>query len=71
MAIAVFCFTTTNAQSKTTTQMADTAAMVYKCPMKCEGDKTYNKAGKCPVCGMSLKKMELQKTATKEAQMKM
>ena len=46
-------------------------ASMYQCPMKCEGNKTYNKAGKCPVCGMSLKKMEPQKTATKEAQMKM
>ena len=27
----------------------------YSCPMKCEGDKTYDKPGKCPVCGMNLK----------------
>lgn len=27
----------------------------YSCPMKCEGDKSYDKAGKCPKCGMSLK----------------
>jgi uncharacterized paraquat-inducible protein A len=27
----------------------------YSCPMKCEGDKTYDKPGKCPVCGMKLK----------------
>lgn len=27
---------------------------VYYCPMHCEGDKTYNKAGDCPVCGMDL-----------------
>lgn len=27
---------------------------VYKCPMKCEGDKTYSKPGKCPKCGMDL-----------------
>lgn len=26
----------------------------YYCPMHCEGDKTYNKAGSCPVCGMDL-----------------
>ena len=31
-----------------------TDAAVYECPMKCEGDKTYDKAGKCPVCGMDL-----------------
>lgn len=26
----------------------------YYCPMFCEGDKTYPKAGDCPVCGMDL-----------------
>lgn len=26
----------------------------YKCPMKCEGEKTYAQAGKCPSCGMDL-----------------
>ncbi|MEP7229274.1 MAG: heavy metal translocating P-type ATPase [Ginsengibacter sp.] len=28
----------------------------YYCPMHCEGDKTYNKPGDCPVCGMNLEK---------------
>lgn len=27
----------------------------YQCPMKCEGDKTYTKKGKCPKCTMDLK----------------
>ena len=27
---------------------------VYYCPMHCEGDKTYDKPGACPVCGMDL-----------------
>lgn len=27
---------------------------VFYCPMHCEGDKTYDKAGDCPVCGMDL-----------------
>lgn len=27
---------------------------VYYCPMHCEGDKTYDKAGDCPICGMDL-----------------
>lgn len=27
---------------------------VFYCPMHCEGEKTYNKAGDCPVCGMPL-----------------
>ena len=28
---------------------------IYKCPMECEGDKTYSKEGSCPVCKMDLK----------------
>ncbi len=27
---------------------------VFYCPMHCEDDKTYDKAGSCPVCGMDL-----------------
>jgi len=27
---------------------------VYYCPMHCEGDKTYDQPGDCPVCGMDL-----------------
>jgi Cu2+-exporting ATPase len=30
----------------------------YYCPMRCEGDKTYEKPGDCPVCGMHLNKDE-------------
>jgi Cu+-exporting ATPase len=26
----------------------------YYCPMHCEGDKSYDKSGDCPVCGMDL-----------------
>jgi Cu+-exporting ATPase len=29
----------------------------YYCPMHCEGDKTYDKLGNCPVCGMNLEKL--------------
>jgi heavy metal translocating P-type ATPase len=28
--------------------------VMYYCPMKCEGDKTYDKPGDCPVCNMHL-----------------
>ena len=28
----------------------------YYCPMYCEGEKAYDKAGDCPVCGMNLVK---------------
>jgi heavy metal translocating P-type ATPase len=27
---------------------------IFYCPMHCEGDKTYEKQGDCPVCGMDL-----------------
>ena len=57
MAIAVFCFTAVNAQPIKAT--GDT--VIYQCPMKCEGDKTYDKAGKCPVCNMNLSKVEAKK----------
>src|SRR4030042_3483072 len=33
------------------------SSIKYFCPMKCEGEKTYNHAGDCPVCGMHLKKI--------------
>ena len=29
----------------------------YYCPMHCEGDKTYDQPGNCPVCGMNLEKV--------------
>ncbi len=31
---------------------------VYQCPMQCEGDKTYDEPGSCPVCKMDLKAVE-------------
>ncbi len=37
---------------------AKTAAAVYQCPMKCEGEKTYDKAGDCAVCGMALEEVK-------------
>jgi hypothetical protein len=36
-------------------QPAAPADEKYFCPMKCEGDKTYDAAGRCPVCHMKLK----------------
>ncbi|WP_417939782.1 heavy metal translocating P-type ATPase [Flavobacterium sp. RS13.1] len=32
----------------------NSAKSIYYCPMHCEGDKTYDKPGDCPVCGMDL-----------------
>jgi Cu+-exporting ATPase len=31
---------------------------VYHCPMKCEGSKTYDHEGNCPVCNMKLKSVD-------------
>jgi Cu2+-exporting ATPase len=31
---------------------------MFYCPMHCEGDKTYDKSGDCPVCGMDLVPLE-------------
>jgi heavy metal translocating P-type ATPase len=39
-------------------QNQDRSGEKYYCPMHCEGDKTYEKPGECPVCGMHLKKEE-------------
>ena len=30
----------------------------FYCPMHCEGEKTYDKPGDCPICGMDLVPME-------------
>jgi len=30
----------------------------YQCPMDCEAGKTYEEAGKCPVCKMDLAEIE-------------
>ena len=38
----------------------------FYCPMHCEGDKTYDKAGDCPVCGMDL--VEEQNLSTNTAE---
>jgi hypothetical protein len=37
---------------------SNVAAVKYQCPMKCEGEKTYDAAGKCPACQMDLKEVK-------------
>ncbi len=34
------------------------AHAAYMCPMECEGNKTYDHPGKCPICGMDLVKVQ-------------
>jgi len=41
-----------------TTKDVKNLATVYHCPMKCEGEKTYAEAGKCPECEMDLEILE-------------
>ena len=58
MLFAIGCFTSVNAQSSKTKGKPGNVAVeetAYYCPMKCEGEKTYRKAGKCPECNMNLK----------------
>lgn len=38
----------------------------FYCPMHCEGDKTYEKPGDCPVCGMDLVEEQNLSIATSE-----
>ncbi len=42
---------TKNEQHLEKEQQKDTK---YSCPMKCDGDKIYNKPGDCPACNMHL-----------------
>lgn len=41
---------------KTDKKKVDKGPGTYYCPMQCEGDKTYDAPGDCPVCGMDLVK---------------
>lgn len=46
------------------TPQAPVNGAVYYCPMHCEGEKTYDRPGSCPVCGMNLEKVpQLQNTS--------
>lgn len=37
---------------------APSLASSYFCPMKCEGERTYDEPGRCPVCKMKLQEVE-------------
>ncbi|MCC6322974.1 MAG: efflux RND transporter periplasmic adaptor subunit [Phycisphaerales bacterium] len=39
----------------------------YFCPMKCEGEKTYDQPGRCPVCRMKLKEVPATPAASSTA----
>ena len=68
--LTIFCITTVNAQTKKDSTAKHQHTTVYQYPLKCEGDKTYDRAGKCPKCRMDLKALKTKK-ADKETGMKM
>lgn len=55
--------TTKSKKAKTTKTTTHAHAAKYQCPMKCEGDKTYDHARKCPVCNMKLNALPKDATA--------
>ena len=48
------CCATNNKEHKHQEETYKIKAGKFYCPMHCEGDKVYDKAGDCPVCGMDL-----------------
>jgi Cu2+-exporting ATPase len=50
------CCSTQSHDHKKETTIPSNAQGKYYCPMHCEGEKVYDKAGDCPVCGMDLVK---------------
>lgn len=62
LVLGIFSIISTNAQETKTkeTKQEQVKEVVYFCPMKCEGEKTYDKPGNCPKCGMALTKQELK-----------
>ena len=60
------CSNDTHQHHKTEENTIPNTPGKYYCPMHCEGDKVYEKAGKCPVCGMYLEKIAESKEMTVE-----
>jgi len=44
----------TSKEKKSSNTVVKNGNGVFYCPMHCEGEKTYDKHGSCPVCGMDL-----------------
>ncbi len=58
--IVLLCFVALTSCKNDKSNSAITEQVVYQCPMKCEGKKTYNHSGNCPVCNMDLKRIDEQ-----------
>lgn len=52
------CNNTSESKKINTEQTEQVSEAKYQCPMKCEGDKTYDEPGKYPKCGMSLEEVK-------------
>lgn len=51
-------FLIANLTSCNTKKKEELASVLYQCPMKCEGDKTFNEPGTCAICKMDLAPIE-------------
>jgi len=58
--ISLISCTNSDKKTESTEQTKQISESKYQCPMKCEGDKTYNNPGNCPECKMKLKKIDSQ-----------
>ncbi|WP_353717523.1 heavy metal-binding domain-containing protein [Dyadobacter sp. 676] len=57
--LSAACAGNKSEKDATTTETHAASEKKYACPMKCEGDKTYAEAGKCPVCKMDLEEVAM------------
>lgn len=58
LSIGLFTMSTVKAQEKPKMKVEQMEKAAFACPMQCEGEKTYEKAGSCPKCKMDLKKAD-------------
>jgi Heavy metal binding domain/Alpha-acetolactate decarboxylase len=63
IAISILVFSTLVACTNSTSTASD--GKVYQCPMKCEGEKSYDKPGDCPACKMDLVEVKADKITAK------
>ncbi|MDX1828850.1 MAG: heavy metal translocating P-type ATPase [Lutibacter sp.] len=56
--------THSHSHHKSDTPSKKTGSGLYHCPMHCEGDKTYDKPGNCPICKMKLVELPAQAIKT-------
>jgi protein SCO1/2 len=56
--IVLLCALVISSAAFVTSCGSSEAKTAYQCPMKCEGEKTYDKPGECPMCKMELKEVK-------------